>query len=55
MATVLDGFEQIWSGGREVTKKMNDPLLLTSPGAFGKAGSPGGLGYDSIAKCESEE
>lgn len=52
IATVLHGFEQLWSGGSEVAKKMGDPLLLTSPGGFTKAGSPGGLGYDSLAKCK---
>lgn len=54
IASLLDIFEQVWSGGKEVTRKMNDPLLLTSAGAFEMAGSPGGLGYDSIAKCESK-
>ena len=32
---------------------MSNPLLLTS-GAFGMAGSPGGLGYDSVAKSEGK-
>eukprot|EP00752_Nemacystus_decipiens_P006893 g6191.t1 len=49
IASVLSMCEQAWSGGREVTRKINNPLLLT-PGAFGMASSPGGLGYDSIAK-----
>lgn len=55
----------MWSGGSKVKKMMNDPLLLTYPPSEGGGGSgsantsrfknargPGGLGYDSMAKCE---
>lgn len=52
-------FDQVWTGGRAVLKKMNDPLLLaaTTPPdtrvVFEHAdSSPGGFGYDSVAKCE---
>lgn len=58
-ATILDTFDQVWTGGRAVLKKMDDPLLLaaTNPPdarvAFEHAdSSPGGFGYDSVAKCE---
>lgn len=51
---MLNGFEQIWSGGSEVARKMSNPVLLTSPGVFGMAGSPSGLGYDSVAKCKKK-
>lgn len=54
IASVLNGFEQIWSGGSEVARKMSNPVLLTSPGVFGMAGSPSGLGYDSVAKCKKK-
>ncbi|CAN0117239.1 unnamed protein product, partial [Ectocarpus fasciculatus] len=51
IASALDIFEQVWSGGKAITDKLADPLLLAAatPG-FGKAGDPGGLGYDSLAK-----
>jgi len=52
IASALGIFEQAWSGGTKITKKLNGPLLLASSGALGKVGGPGGLGYDPIAKCE---
>ncbi|CAM9235192.1 unnamed protein product [Ectocarpus sp. 4 AP-2014] len=50
IASVLDIFEQVWSGGKAITSKLADPLLLTATPGFGKAADPGGLGYDSLAK-----
>lgn len=52
IASALGIFEQVWSGGSKIAKKLNNPLLLAPSGAFAKAGGPGGLGYDPIAKCE---
>lgn len=65
VATEMDGYDKMWSGGSKVVKKMNDPLLLTYPASkegdgsssasssrFKNARGPGGLGYDSIAKGE---
>lgn len=59
MASVFDMCEQMWTGGRAMMKKVNDPLLLAiqpSDGGvtFKKAGSPGGFGYDSQEKCEQK-
>lgn len=55
IASIMGVFEKVWEGGKSVMKKMDDPLLLTSsPDLFQKAGSPGGLGYDSLSKCEGD-
>lgn len=59
MASILDMCDQVWTGGRAVLKRINDPLLLvTKPSdgsvTFKKAGSPGGFGYDSQKKCEQK-
>ena len=53
IASILGVFEQAWSGGLKVMNKLEDPLLLTPPGAFGKTSGPGGLGYDLTAKCKT--
>lgn len=59
VASILDMCEQLWAGGKAMMKKVNDPLLLAVPPSdggvtFKEAGSPGGLGYDSLEKCEQK-
>lgn len=66
IASAMDIYSMMWSGGSRVKKMMKDPLLLTYPPSEGGDGNrgcaessrfknargPGGLGYDSMAKCE---
>lgn len=55
IASALGVLEKVWEGGRSIMKKINDPLLLaSSSNAFEKASDPGGLGYDSLSKCEGK-
>lgn len=60
IASVLDMSSMVWAGGKALMKKLSSPVLLAAQKADGSAAfknpsGPGGLGYDSVEKCETNK